>query len=166
MTARKRDVGMEPEPARLDLGHLALFVGYATNEAVIREMKKRTRTPVRTSWGFVFQHLLGGARSVRELAALLEITPQGASKTVAEIARHGLVDVSPSPHDARVRLVTLTREGHDHIALARRTRARVAARLERRLGKKAVDGARATLARALDELGGADVVRRRRVVPR
>jgi len=152
----------EVRPGALDLGYLALFVGMRVNEVVLDEVHAAGFAGLRHSHGFVFQHLLGGPRSISELAALLEVTQQAASKSVAELETLGYVEQTPS-EDARVRRVGLSARGFAAVDKTRAIRGELEARFKRAHGSRAVDGARALLAEVLDSLGGTEGVRTRRV---
>jgi DNA-binding MarR family transcriptional regulator len=152
------------DPAGLDLGYLALFVGHAVNAAVQDALAGRGHGDLRTSHGFVFQHLVAGARTIGELAERMAVTQQAASKTVAELEGLGYVERTADAGDARVRRIALSARGRAAIAAGRKARAALERRLEARCGAAAIAAARRTLVAALDELGGADAVRARRVV--
>ena len=57
-----------------------------------------------------------GVRNVGGLARYLGITGAPASRAVAALRRHGLVDVQKNDKDRRVATITLTREGRDLLA--------------------------------------------------
>ncbi|MFP2933847.1 MarR family winged helix-turn-helix transcriptional regulator [Pyxidicoccus sp. 3LG] len=114
--------------------------------------------------GYVFQHLLGGPRSISELAGLLEVTQQAASKTVAELEGLGYVEKTESG-DARVRRVALSARGLAAVEKTRAVRSGLQKRFERQHGARAVEEARKLLADVLSSLGGAEAVRTRRVRP-
>lgn len=153
------------DPDDLDTGTLALFVGSAAASTVQERLTSDGFTGLRTSHGYLFQHLLGGSPTIRELAAALDVTQQGASKAVSELERLGYAERRPDPHDARVRRVALTRRGHGAVDAARRARADLEERLRERLGARGRDAVRALLRDLLDELGGTEAVRGRRVRP-
>ncbi|MEV2275061.1 MarR family winged helix-turn-helix transcriptional regulator [Nocardiopsis sp. NPDC049922] len=153
------------DPHDLDTGTLALFVGSAAVSAVQDDLAAHGFPDLRTSHGYVFQHLLGAPPTVGELAEKLDMTKQGASKAVAELEHLGYAERVPDPDDARVRRVTLTPRGHEAVATARRGRADLEERLRERLGAESLDTVRALLADLLDELGGTAAVRRREVRP-
>jgi len=150
------------EPGTLDLGHLALFVGMRVNELVLDTLHAAGFEGLRYAHGFVFQHLLGGARSIGELAALLEVTQQAASKTIAELEKLGFVEETTS-EDARVRRVQLSARGLASVEKSRAARAELEQRFERAHGSRAVENARRLLADVLTSLGGAEAVRTRRI---
>lgn len=150
------------QPGSLDLGHLALFVGMRVNDVVLEELHAAGFMGLRYAHGFVFQHLLGGPRSISELAGLLEVTQQAASKTVAELEKLGYVEEAGS-EDARVRRVRLSSRGQAAVDKGRALRAGLEERWKRAHGSRALEEARGLLADLLESLGGAEAVRTRRV---
>jgi DNA-binding MarR family transcriptional regulator len=160
MTRRKQAETVQLES--LDLGYLAFFVGMRINELVLEAVHAAGFTGLRHAHGFVVQHLLGGARSIGELAALLGVTQQAASKTVAELKRYGLLEPADSD-DARVHRVQLSAAGRLAVDKSRSLRVRLHERLEREHGSQAIAEARALLAGVLSSLGGAEAVRTRRI---
>ena len=66
---------------------------------------------VRPAYGFVMLALRHRPSTPGEIAALLGVTKQAASKLVESLGENGLVDVEPAADDRRVRRVTLTEEG-------------------------------------------------------
>jgi DNA-binding MarR family transcriptional regulator len=153
------------EPRDLDLGHLALFVGYRYADAVKAALEREGFDGLTFSHGFVFQHLVEAPRTIGELSARLGVTQQAASKVVAELTRLGYVERVLDPKDARVHRVRLSRRGWASVMTSRRARARLERRLAKRYGARALEGARALLAEMLEELGGSAEVRARRVRP-
>ncbi len=153
-----------PEPAELDLGTLALFVGQACAEAVQRDLARLGFGDVRFSHGYLFQHLVSAeGRAITELARRLGVSQQAASKSIAEVERLGYVEMVRDPTDARRRIVRLTRRGRAVIMAARRARLRLERTLTREHGARALAGCKATLAAILDGLGGTEAVRQRRI---
>jgi DNA-binding MarR family transcriptional regulator len=153
----------EIDPKQLDVGHLALFVGYAFAELTEAELDEAGFGDLRFSHGFVFQHLVDGPKPIGELAKRMKITQQGASKVVVELESMGYVERIPSPEDARVRAVTLTRKAEEAVAKSRKIRAKLSKKLAELHGPEEVEKCRLILAELLDTLGGADAVRGRRV---
>jgi DNA-binding MarR family transcriptional regulator len=160
MPRRKQAAAVQLES--LDLGHLALFVGMRVNDVVLEEIHAAGFTGLRYAHGFVFQHLLGGPRSIGELAGLLEVTQQAASKTVAELEKLGYVEEAGS-EDARVRRVRLSARGQAAVDTSRAARAGLEERFRRSHGSRALEEARKLLADVLESLGGSEAVRSRRV---
>jgi DNA-binding MarR family transcriptional regulator len=150
------------ETSALPLTHLAYFVGTFANRQLMADLKRAGYGDLREPHGYLFQHLLKEPCSVGELSRRLGVTQQAVSKTVAELTRAGYLESAPSD-DARVRLVRLSDRGHASVLAARRLRERLEQRLTARVGKKRAEAARVVLSELLDELGGADAVRGRRV---
>jgi DNA-binding MarR family transcriptional regulator len=149
----------------LDLGHLALFVGYAFSDAVMDALGTAGFADLRFSHGFVVQHLIDGPRTIGALAERMQITQQGASKAVAELETLGYVERVPDPTDARVRNVQLSTRGREAVTASRKARERLMRKLASTCGEKTVVEGKRILAALLDQLGGAEAVKRRRVTP-
>jgi DNA-binding MarR family transcriptional regulator len=152
------------EPEALDLGHLALFVGYACADVVQSSIQAQGFPGLRFSHGFVFQHLIDAERSVGEIAQRMQVTQQAASKVVLELERLGYVERSVDEGDARTRRVRLSARGRGAVAAARRARKELEQKLAGKLGKRGLSACRAELLAVLGELGGVEAVRRRRIV--
>lgn len=60
-----------------------------------------------------------GPLSIGELAAAIGITQPGATRSVGQLGRTGMVRAVPGPEDQRQRIVSLTRRGEEQIAFAR-----------------------------------------------
>jgi DNA-binding MarR family transcriptional regulator len=151
------------DPSRLDLGHLALFVGYGYADEVKRELERQGFDGLTFSHGFVFQHLIEGERTIGELSARLGVSQQAASKVIAELTRLGYVERARDPEDARIHKVRLSARGRNSVQTSRRVRARLERRLMKLYGPARFEAARALLAKVLEALGGAAAVRGRRV---
>jgi DNA-binding MarR family transcriptional regulator len=145
----------------LDLGYLALFVGQRINELVLDKLADDGFGDLRVSHGYVVQHLIGGPRTITELAGLLGVTQQAASKVVAELIELGYIE-SAVTGDRRARAISLSERGHASVAHTRKTRAKLQHKLVAKHGA-AIDRTREVLAQVLDDLGGAPSVRARRV---
>lgn len=152
-------------PESLDIGTLALFVGFAAAAHVQGDLDTRGHTGLRFSHGYVFQHLIDAEPTIGELAQRLEMTQQGASKVVAELEGLGYLERVADARDARVRRVRLTPRGRDAVAAARRARADLEHTLIAACGVERVRAARSLLAELLHELGGAEAVHRRQIRP-
>ena len=150
------------EPATLDLGYLALFVGLRMNERVLEKMVAMGFSETRQSHGYVIQHLIEAERTITELASRMEVTQQAASKMVAEMARRGIVELIVS-EDRRAKRVRLSTQGWESVKQARKIRGDLEKRLEKVLGAGAYQESKAALLKALDALGGVERVRTRRL---
>jgi DNA-binding MarR family transcriptional regulator len=151
-------------PGNLELTHLAFFVGSAANAWLLEQLQRAGFDKVKQSHGYVVQHLIETPRAVGELARLLGISQQAVSKSLAELESAGVIETIASP-DGRLRRVRLSARGVESVQASRALRRKLERRLLRRCGKDAVDAAKRVLASALEELGGVDAVKQRRVRP-
>jgi len=99
---------------------------------------------------------------VADLARRLDVSQQAASKAVAELVALGYLEDAPS-HDRRARTVRLSKRGLSSIERARAIRGTLEQRLRKRHGPATIERAKSLLARILEDLGGADAVRARRI---
>jgi DNA-binding MarR family transcriptional regulator len=152
------------ETDELPLSYLAHFVGLAVNRQLLGELRQAGFGDVRESHGFLIQHLLRGPHSVGELSALLGVTQQAVSKSVAELSSAGYLE-SSTGRDARVRLVQLSERGHACVLCSRKLREKLERRLEKTLGKQRARQTQRALAAVLEALGGVDAVKQRRLTP-
>jgi DNA-binding MarR family transcriptional regulator len=75
-------------------------------------------TGLRTTFGFAFKVLAKESLTTSELAERMGITPQGAAKTVEEMAAAGYVTRVPDPSDKRLKRLVLTDRCRALLALA------------------------------------------------
>lgn len=153
-----------PNPADIDLLQLALFAGMAANQAVRARLEHKGYADVRDSHGFIIQHLLREPQSISELAALIGITQQAVSKSVAELARGGYVQDLPSA-DARVRKLQLSQRGKSLVRVTRDARKKLEAELAEKVGNAAYQQAKHTILAALEQLDALEPIRQRKVRP-
>lgn len=146
----------------LELTNIAFFVGSLANAWVLEELKRSGFEGIRQSHGYLIQHLLEGPRAVGELASLLGVSQQAVSKSVAELETIGII-ASVASQDARVRRVKLSVRGERAVKLSRSLRRKLERRLERRSSSADLAATRRVLAIALEELGGVEAVKQRRV---
>ena len=66
---------------------------------------------LRPTHGFAFARLAPDGATVSELASHLGMTKQAASQLVEELVAKGYVERREHPHDARARLIVLSRRG-------------------------------------------------------
>ena len=121
---------------------------------------------LRYSDGFVFQHLVPGPLPVTELAKRLQMTQQGASKAVVDLERRGYVERVQAPNDERVRLVTLTDLGWMAVNGARQARDELKKELRTMLGVSGEEQFSNSLRTLTQALGGFEMLRERRLLPR
>ena len=148
--------------SRLDLPQLSLFVGQRADALILSRLHARGFTGLRTSHGYLIQHVVESERSITELAERLSVTQQAASKSVRELVELGYLELVTG-RDARQRRVQLSARGREALACARKLRRELSRRLLQGHSEDAVRVARLVLTTMLEELGGATSVRSRRV---
>lgn len=148
-----------------DVALLLQTCGLLVSERVMADCVAAGCTDLRANDGYVFQHLLAGPRRVSELAPLLGVTQQGASKIVADMERRGYVTREVDAADARARTVTLTDRALLAVRTARASRERVADELEAAMGETRWARFRHGLDLAVDALGGIEALEGRRLRP-
>jgi len=154
---------MPLDPNDLDLPILASLIGTALDEATLEALRRSGHPNVRRAHGFVFQHLVEAQPTVGQLAELLQVTPQAASKSVVELETLGYVRREPDPIDSRLRRIALTDQGHDAVASSRRFRADLERAVRDDVGERAVENSRRVLVALLRHLDALDAVAARRV---
>ena len=152
-------------PVDLDLVATVHLSGLALTAEVVRRLHAAGFPDLRTSHGFVIQHVVDGPRPAGEIARRMGITQQGASKAVGELVELGYLERTAAAGDARVRQVGLSSRGRDAVETTRRIRAEVEAELRATLGADRADALHAAATAALEWAGGGDAVRQRRVPP-
>jgi DNA-binding MarR family transcriptional regulator len=155
----------QPELHDKDLVLWTQLLAESLNAAMLSALRERGHGELRYSHGFLIQRLVEGSRPVGEIASALGVTSQAVSKAVRELEALGYVERVTDPDDARVRRVALTARGRAAVEAGRDIRATLNAQFSGALGEDRTAAAAATLAAALDTLGGLDAVRGRRVRP-
>ena len=148
-----------------DVALLLQTCGLLVTERVMADCVAAGCADLRSNDGYVFQHLLAGPRRVSDLAPLLGVTQQGASKIVADMEHRGYVVREVDERDARARTVTLTDRALLAVRTARTSRARIARELERSMGETRWARFRHGLDLAVDALGGVEALHDRRLRP-
>ncbi|GGK77282.1 hypothetical protein Sme01_43080 [Sphaerisporangium melleum] len=138
----------------------------AASQAEVRERMATAGHPeVREVHGYVFQHLLTGPVRITDLAELLGMTAQGASKIVVEMERIGYVTRRADPEDRRTRYVELTPHGREAIEAGRAARAATTTRLLAALPPAEAERLLAALNHLSDETGALKLLLTRRLRP-
>ncbi|MET0595538.1 MAG: MarR family transcriptional regulator [Polyangiaceae bacterium] len=128
-----------------DLGVL-LALAYATFVEELRaDLAREGYDDIHRSFGYVARALAEKPLLLRDLAARLGVTSQGALKIVDEMEATGYVLRRPDPDDARAKRLYLSKRGEAALAAARRFHKRFESSLRTRIGAKGVDLARAML---------------------
>lgn len=159
-----RRVADEPQVvlARLDLAQLSLFVGQRADALVLERLHARGYAGLRISHGYLIQHVVESERSITELAERMGVSQQAASKAVRELVELGYLELVAGT-DARQRMVRLSARGREALACARKLRGELERKLLRGQPESAVRAARAVLGTMLEQLGGVELVRTRKV---
>src|SRR5215470_7906099 len=92
---------------QLDIAYLGFFLGLRVNELVLEKGLAAGFRGMRESHGYVVQHLIESERSITELARRMNVSQQAASKAIAELVEHGIVE-SNRATDRRARRVRLS----------------------------------------------------------
>lgn len=98
-----------------------VLLGLAYNQYVAElheHLAERGFTDLRQTFGFALKVLAVEPLTTSRLAAKLQITPQGAAKTVEEMVAAGFVERVPDPADARVKMLHLTDTARALLAVA------------------------------------------------
>ena len=151
------------EPTSVDLATLSALAGDLSSEYLLQRVRERRHPFVRISHGYVFQHLIDATPTVTELAQRLGVTQQAASKSVVELEQLGYIVRQADSVDNRVRRVTLTPAGREVVETGRDARAGLESRLREIVGDDDLAAAKRAIAVLLDEVGGIEAVRGRRV---
>jgi DNA-binding MarR family transcriptional regulator len=154
-----------PDLAQLDTPLIAMLSGWAVTDEIQRRLDADGFDDTRSADGVIFQYLIPGSKKIGDLADLLGVSQQAASKAVADLERRGYVVRERDPEDARARRVELTSRAEAAIAAGRRHRAELDDELAERFGSRRLAAARSVLKELLEHLGAEVVVRRRRVRP-
>ncbi|WP_331273077.1 MarR family winged helix-turn-helix transcriptional regulator [Motilibacter deserti] len=148
-----------PDPLPLeDDPVLLLAAGSAgLNAKVTSRLEDAGFRSLRPSHGYLVQHLIEGPKTIGQLAELLGMSQQGASKSVAELEELGYVERHRG-EDARVRRVELTDHGWAAVETARAARRDLRRALRRRLGGEAYEELRAALLDVATWSGGMEAL--------
>jgi DNA-binding MarR family transcriptional regulator len=114
-------------------------------------------TDVRPAFGFVLLAARDQPTSVTDVAALMGITKQAASKLVDAMVTSGYVRREADLHDRRQRPVALTSRGGELLAAVERIYGELEDDWARVIGASHVQSMRADLIRVLSDLGGGEL---------
>jgi DNA-binding MarR family transcriptional regulator len=100
---------------------------------------------IRKPYGFIFRAIAKDGASINELAALLEVSKQAASKIVDDMTSAGYVSRDEHETDRRSKIVRLTERGRQAMQTARKANQELEAALEKRVGKTKMEAMRIVL---------------------
>lgn len=127
------------------LARLLLLGARTLLDALHSRLAERGWPAVGQGYGFVLLGVRGQAMTVTDIAALLGVTKQAASKVVAQMKRDGLVDSVPHPSDSRAILVEITPRGSEFLATVEEIYAELEAEWAAHIGQERLDAMRADL---------------------
>lgn len=147
----------------IDLVTAVQLAGLALTTETLRRLNAAGFPDLRTSHGYLIQHVVEGPRPVGEIAARMRVTQQAVSKAVGELVGLGYLERTTDAADARVRLIGLSARGRAAVATTRRIRAEVEAELTATLGADHAAALHDAALAALEWAGGGDSMRSRQV---
>lgn len=143
------DRSPDPVPDPVPLARL-FAIGYRVLvDGLHRRLAERGWTDVRVSYGFVLLAARAGALRGADVAALLGVSKQAASKLVDGMQDAGYVTRQPHERDERVKLVRLTDRGHALLAAVEEIYAELEAQWAGLIGADAVETLRGDLTAVL-----------------
>lgn len=143
------DPVVDPATDRVPLARL-FAIGYRVLvDGLHRELVARGWTDVRVSYGFVLLAARSGGVRGADVAALLGVSKQAASKLVDAMQEAGYVTRQPHDRDDRAKLIGLTDRGHDLLAAVEQIYAELEAGWAAVLGPAAVASMRDDLTTVL-----------------
>jgi DNA-binding MarR family transcriptional regulator len=95
-------------------------------------------------------HMGGRPTSMAELARRLAISRQAVHKTVAELARRGILEIRDDPERRNAKLVTYTERGRQVNRAGAQIIERIEERIAQRIGRERLEELKAVLAREWD----------------
>ncbi len=88
-------------------------------DALHRDLGKHGFTDLSPSFGYVLRAVAAGPLTTTQLAARLQLTPQGAAKIVDEMVGNGYLQRRPDPADGRAKRLVLAPRGKRALRAAR-----------------------------------------------
>jgi DNA-binding MarR family transcriptional regulator len=116
-------------------------------------LQARGWTDLRPAFGFVLLAARDQPTSVTELAGLMGITKQAASKLVDAMISGGYIQRGTDPHDGRQRPVSLTGRGEELLSAVEQVYAELEDRWAKQIGTSHVDRMRRDLMHVLSDPG-------------
>ena len=150
----------EPLPIQDDVVLLIAACNAGLSSRVGAQLDGAGFRALRPSHGYLVQHLIHGPKTIGQLADLLGMSQQGASKSVAELEDLGYV-ARHRGEDARVRRVELTDHGWAAVECARGARRDLRRALRRRLGVEGFEALREALIEVATWSGGMEALESR-----
>jgi DNA-binding MarR family transcriptional regulator len=144
----------DPATDRVPLARL-FAIGYRVLvDGMHRRLAERGWTDVRVSYGFVLLAARSAGLRGADVAALLGVSKQAASKLVDGMRDAGYVTRQPHATDDRAKLIRLTQRGHDLLAAVEDIYAELESEWAALLGTAAVESLRIDLTTVLQHANG------------
>ena len=124
----------------------------AMNAAIIQRLVASGHTAIRPAHAKVFEHIGEHGARVVDMAEAAQITKQSMGELVGDLEAAGYVERIPDPADGRAKIVRLTAEGWDAVAIAVQVLEGIHDQLATRLGERRYRALVNALADVLDEL--------------
>jgi DNA-binding MarR family transcriptional regulator len=121
-------------------------------------------TDIKKPYGFIFRAIAKDGASINELAALLEVSKQAASKIVDDMTTAGYVTRDEHETDRRSKIVRLSERGRQAMQAARKANQDLETKLEKRVGKTNLEAMRSVLSTFASE-GDPTLYKQRRARP-
>ncbi|WP_395726115.1 MarR family winged helix-turn-helix transcriptional regulator [Nakamurella sp.] len=143
-----------PATERIPLARL-FAIGYRVLvDGLHRRLAERGWTDVRVTYGFVLLAARSGELRGADVAALLGVSKQAASKLVDGLQEAGYVIRQPHANDERAKLIRLTERGVALLAVVEEIYAELEASWAALIGTDAVESLRADLTAVLERTHG------------
>lgn len=129
----------------IDFGILLNLAFGSFKERLHKHLADRGFDDLGPSFGYVFRFLESGPHCLREVADLLQITPQGALKIINDMVKKGYVQRGDDDRDGRTKPLVLTQRATAVLRAARSFHKQFEADLKARVGKTQAAAVRAAL---------------------
>lgn len=145
----------------IDFGVLLNLAFGSFKERLHEHLAGRGFDDLGPSFGYVFRLLEAGPHSLRQVADLLQITPQGALKIINDMVAKGYVQRGDDEHDGRTKPLRLTDRSIALLRAARRFHKQFETDLVARVGGPQAAAARAALEDIANQCGSVNLRRLR-----
>lgn len=145
------------DASRVPLARLFAMAFRSLIDELHQRLEDRGWSDVRPAYGFVLVAARGGNITVNDVAALMGMTKQAASKLVMAMEESGYVGRQTDPGDTRARIVQLTRRGHELLETVEIIYGELEAEWAAVLGPKRVESMRRDLVTVLETAHGGEL---------
>lgn len=146
----KNAPGSARDASRVPLARLFGMAFRSLIDDLHQRLAERGWSDVRPAHGFVLLAARQGGMTVNDVASLMGMTKQAASKLVTSMEESGYVERHTDPADTRARIVQLTARGHALLDAVESIYEEIEAEWAEVLGAKRVESLRRDLVTALE----------------